>query len=510
VATAAKAPTAKGCLKGKGMTISPKISLHHVLVIGIAILGLLLRVVDLGSTAYSFDEVNMADLRHMTITQTISKARDHNAATPVDYVISHLAARWLTVDERILRFLPVMYGILSIVVLYWLGRRMFSTRIGLIAAFLLAINPMHIYHSRDLRFYSLGVLLILLTFTTLHRATERNTKTAWAIYCITLAAAFYTTYYTLFIVASYSIFWLIAQLFTQPQPRQRILSFIAATVVSFALFIPWVIYDFVLASYDRTGLGVELSPLMVLISTVYYPLKESHPASTDWVINTPTVIWTVLTWGVTSFYAVVGIVTRKWGDSLVLLSSTLILTLLLITGSVVVSGYMWAPRQYLIITPILMLASAAYTGIFSELVSKRVQIHAGFVYGISVLISGVLLLPAIIDVYSIVKGDTNLRSILQFVDENAQQGDLLVTQDFSYARVYADAVANQLSLAKPLDITNSWEEIEQLLTQYPHVWFVLPPWLSSFNETLDDVGFRQVVTVGSSVLYQWSQENAAR
>ncbi len=51
-------------------------------------------------------------------------------------------------------------GILTIWVIYAAGARLISRRAGLLAAFLLAVNPLHIHYSREARNYSLLMLLV--------------------------------------------------------------------------------------------------------------------------------------------------------------------------------------------------------------------------------------------------------------------------------------------------------------------------------------------------------------
>lgn len=74
------------------------------------------------------------------------------------YALVHLCAPVLGDSEAALRLPFVLAGILQIPVLFLLGGRMFGERVGLLAAFLVAISPFHIQHSQTARYY---VLLML-------------------------------------------------------------------------------------------------------------------------------------------------------------------------------------------------------------------------------------------------------------------------------------------------------------------------------------------------------------
>ena len=58
-----------------------------------------------------------------------------------------------------LRMFSVVVGVLAIPLIYVVARRLFTPRVGWLAAFLLAISPMHIYYSQEVRMYGLAMLL---------------------------------------------------------------------------------------------------------------------------------------------------------------------------------------------------------------------------------------------------------------------------------------------------------------------------------------------------------------
>ncbi len=62
-------------------------------------------------------------------------------------------------SEFFVRTLSVLFALVTIPVLYFLGRRLFNSRVGLIAAALLAANAYHVRYSQEARSYSLMVLL---------------------------------------------------------------------------------------------------------------------------------------------------------------------------------------------------------------------------------------------------------------------------------------------------------------------------------------------------------------
>jgi mannosyltransferase len=99
-------------------------------------------------------------------------------------------------SEFFVRALSVLFAIASVPIIYLLGCRLFDSRVGLIAAALLAINAYHVQYSQDARSYSLMVFLCLLSslyfLTCLHQPTRRNR----AAYILSSALAVYAQFFS--------------------------------------------------------------------------------------------------------------------------------------------------------------------------------------------------------------------------------------------------------------------------------------------------------------------------
>ena len=62
------------------------------------------------------------------------------------------------------RLYSAILGIISLYAIYLLGKELLNKRIGLIAAFILAVNYFHLYYSQDARPYILLLLFSILSF----------------------------------------------------------------------------------------------------------------------------------------------------------------------------------------------------------------------------------------------------------------------------------------------------------------------------------------------------------
>jgi hypothetical protein len=109
------------------------------------------------------------------------------------------------------RYVSAFFGVLAVPLLYQLGRALFRDRrlgrvAGLAAASLLAINPYQVWHSQDVRNYTLWPALSLASLYFLLWALRQGSRRLWIAYALTALLSLYTHYYDLFVVLFENIF----------------------------------------------------------------------------------------------------------------------------------------------------------------------------------------------------------------------------------------------------------------------------------------------------------------
>jgi mannosyltransferase len=121
-------------------------------------------------------------------------------------------------SEFFVRALSVLFAVASVPVIYALGRRLFDSRVGLIAAALMAVNAYHVQYSQDARSYSLMVLLCLLS--SLYFLKRLSEPSGWnrAVYFLSSALAVYAQFFSVLLLIAQ---WLSLKMLDQGQiPRQ--------------------------------------------------------------------------------------------------------------------------------------------------------------------------------------------------------------------------------------------------------------------------------------------------
>jgi len=101
----------------------------------------------------------------------------------------------LGTTEMGLRTLSLVIGLAALPLVIALGARFLNRRVGLFAAFLLAISPLHILRSQNARGYTLAVFLVLLSCFFFLESTRRPSWWAWSGYVAASALAVYTHFF---------------------------------------------------------------------------------------------------------------------------------------------------------------------------------------------------------------------------------------------------------------------------------------------------------------------------
>lgn len=182
-------------------------------------LGLTLRLISLNQSFW-LDEAAQAVLSRTPILN-VQYAADFQP--PFFYVFSHM---WMMFgqSEWFLRLPSVFFGIATIYVTYLLGRELFSKRTGLLAAFLLAIAPFHIYYSQEFRMYSLFTLVTMLAWYFVWQK-------RWIMLAAMVGISVYIHYFAFIHIAALLLFLLHSK-------QKRGVGYLCAGLVPFALWVP--------------------------------------------------------------------------------------------------------------------------------------------------------------------------------------------------------------------------------------------------------------------------------
>ncbi|MGZ4883597.1 MAG: glycosyltransferase family 39 protein, partial [Halobacteriota archaeon] len=168
-----------------------RVTKHEGALLVIVLLGTFLRVYNLGAHSLGTDDTWSVWIA----PQDISSILRYTAADvhpPLYYVVLHFWTAYLGTSELTLKLLSIIFGVAAIPVLYLVGRELFDTRAGLLAAFLLAVSSFNIRYAQEVRMYSLLVFLGVLSMYFFIRLTRHRTPVTLVGYVIATTLTLYT------------------------------------------------------------------------------------------------------------------------------------------------------------------------------------------------------------------------------------------------------------------------------------------------------------------------------
>ncbi len=186
-----------------------------------------LRLYALDGQSLRGDEAATVLYSAMPVGELWELARVTDPHPPLYYLLLHPWQWGLGEGVWTMRFAGVLASVLAVAVLYRLGRQTrLPVSVCLLAAGLLAINPLQVWLAQDVRSYALFTLLGLLSAAALWSALHSRLWPAvaplqgsvhqgikqsgpWLLYVFFTVACFYTHYYTIFLIAFEGIFVLL-------------------------------------------------------------------------------------------------------------------------------------------------------------------------------------------------------------------------------------------------------------------------------------------------------------
>lgn len=165
-------------------------SAEAIAVLALTALAFALRVSSLSRGLFTDEAVSLA-LAQRGFGHMVMLFGYEANGTPYPIVLWPLI-RIFGTGEALLRAPAVIAGVAGVPALWWAARRLASPAVALVAAALLAINPMAIWYSQTARPYAFVMLATCLAFATLPRALSRpRGSRSWAGYVAAMAILAY-------------------------------------------------------------------------------------------------------------------------------------------------------------------------------------------------------------------------------------------------------------------------------------------------------------------------------
>lgn len=386
------------------------------------LIGTILRFYNLGENSLWKDEIFSLIRSSQQLSSILFEELPFGTRSPLHHIFIHFAL-FFGKSEFIVRLQSVLLGIFSIVLIYNLGKLLFNDqKVGLVAAFLMTLSPLHLEYSREARYYSYVVFLSLLSISFFYKMISEK-KWRWFIIFPLVTIANLATHATALLILIPQLAFLIflgVQLLLKGWKGGHFkinfgkLSLRGNFIWKLILIVPFVVVAAVLVkSSNQLFQGIKLNPALPFSEFPIYILEKlsgSIPLTVFYLV----------------FFALGLVITfrkRKKEFSLLLL-------ILIIPPSIL---YLIRPEGFdfhiryviFIIIPYLLLASWGIVAL-----SKHRNLFFLVVFSL-VFLS----IQPIQAYYQTRKGDW--RGVARYLTQNAKSGDVVVTENY-YNKILLD------------------------------------------------------------------------
>jgi len=173
----------------------------------ILIFSVVIRVTTIDFKDYWLDESFSIENISLSPAEMI-KSLKSDTMPPLYFILLKI---WAILTGKLLhlRVFSTLWSILSILLIYLIGKKIFNENTAILSAIFLAVNPFNIDYSQELRMYTMYPALLLAGVLFLIYSFENGRVINWFFFSLFNTLAIYTHYHSFFFIITEFIFFLI-------------------------------------------------------------------------------------------------------------------------------------------------------------------------------------------------------------------------------------------------------------------------------------------------------------
>ena len=223
----------------------------------IVLIGLGLRLYDLGSESLWRDEISSLQAAQLDLRQIVdNRAADFHP--PFYYFVLHYWLKLFGSSEFAARLLSALCGIVSIVLICRIGTLLFSERLGLLSALIFALAEFQVHYAQEVKGYALFTLLNLCSFYFFILLLQQRARSYALGYVFFTVLLLYTHAYGLFGLAVQNLYIFSTYLFSNRMLRSELRLWLSLQGILLLLFLPWL--GFLIDQIERLQDGYWRAP----------------------------------------------------------------------------------------------------------------------------------------------------------------------------------------------------------------------------------------------------------
>jgi mannosyltransferase len=171
------------------------------LLLSLTLIGAILRFYNLGYNSLWLDEASTLNAAVKSIPDIWQFTTAGEFNPPLFYWTEHVMLLFGN-SEVVLRFIPALLGVLSIPLIYFVGKEFMDRNVGIIAAAAFAFSPFLLFYSQEARAYSMMLFFVTFSMIFYLKALKNNDIRDWALFGILSALAFWSHFYAMVIIGA--------------------------------------------------------------------------------------------------------------------------------------------------------------------------------------------------------------------------------------------------------------------------------------------------------------------
>ncbi|MCK4532816.1 glycosyltransferase family 39 protein [bacterium] len=183
-----------------------------IILLSIICIGSFLRIYKLANQSFWIDEATaIQKSRELPSLDNLESWETHWMSPPFYNLLLHFWIILFGENEFAVRSLSVVFGILTILLVYIVGADLFNKRTAVFSSLILAISPFHIAFSQDVKMYPLLSFLGLLSVYLCYKTLFSKKRFYWLVYFFVTVLMLYTHNWAIFLLISENIFFLLVK-----------------------------------------------------------------------------------------------------------------------------------------------------------------------------------------------------------------------------------------------------------------------------------------------------------
>jgi 4-amino-4-deoxy-L-arabinose transferase-like glycosyltransferase len=180
-------------------------------VLALTLVAFALRAPGLDAQSLWRDEVDVMRLADQPLPQLARSLVQAGHNGPFYYLLMQSWLRLAGESEFGLRYLALCFGVLTVPLAYWVGRRLMDWRAAALTASLVAVSPYLVWYSQDAKMYALLTALTLLAAGCQLEALATGRLRWWAGFVVAASLSLYVHILAALMIPVYAAAWLLAR-----------------------------------------------------------------------------------------------------------------------------------------------------------------------------------------------------------------------------------------------------------------------------------------------------------